>query len=249
MYLERLGNVDKIVRWLYVVLLLLLSWLVFGDLAKRKRMEREAAAKGEKLDDNAQGVDWASKLQRIKIPPMIHYHEAGIFCSAWLPIMVSFATGVLAGILGIGGGLIRMPALVYLIGCPTHIAVGTDLFEVAISGLYGAATYTMKGRTELVAALIMLIGAAIGAQIGAVATKYIRGYGIRAAFGCAVVGCLCSVVLKLIQPYFPAYASIINGIATVVVLGFVFVISTYIAVRMFAGVKNELAEKKRAAQN
>lgn len=117
MYLERLGNVDKIVRWLYVVLLLLLSWLVFGDLAKRKRMEREAAAKGEKLDDNAQGVDWASKLQRIKIPPMIHYHEAGIFCSAWLPIMVSFATGVLAGILGIGGGLIRMPALVYLIGC------------------------------------------------------------------------------------------------------------------------------------
>ena len=222
MYLERLGNVDKIVRWLYVVLLLLLSWLVFGDLAKRKRMEREAAAKGEKLDDNAQGVDWASKLQRIKIPP---------------------------GILGIGGGLIRMPALVYLIGCPTHIAVGTDLFEVAISGLYGAATYTMKGRTELVAALIMLIGAAIGAQIGAVATKYIRGYGIRAAFGCAVVGCLCSVVLKLIQPYFPAYASIINGIATVVVLGFVFVISTYIAVRMFAGVKNELAEKKRAAQN
>ena len=103
----------------------------------------------------------------------------------------------------------------------------------------------MKGRTELVAALIMLIGAAIGAQIGAVATKYIRGYGIRAAFGCAVVGCLCSVVLKLIQPYFPAYASIINGIATVVV----FVISTYIAVRMFAGVKNELAEKKRAAQN
>lgn len=249
MYLERLGNVDKIVRWLYVVLLLLLSWLVFGDLAKRKRMEREAAAKGEKLDDNAQGVDWASKLQRIKIPPMIHYHEAGIFCTAWLPIMVSFATGVLAGILGIGGGLIRMPALVYLIGCPTHIAVGTDLFEVAISGLYGAATYTMKGRTELVAALIMLIGAAIGAQIGAVATKYIRGYGIRAAFGCAVVGCLCSVVLKLIQPYFPAYASIINGIATVVVLGFVFVISTYIAVRMFAGVKNELAEKKRAAQN
>ena len=229
MYLERLGNVDKIVRWLYVVLLLLLSWLVFGDLAKRKRMEREAAAKGEKLDDNAQGVDWASKLQRIKIPPMIHYHDAGI--------------------LGIGGGLIRMPALVYLIGCPTHIAVGTDLFEVAISGLYGAATYTMKGRTELVAALIMLIGAAIGAQIGAVATKYIRGYGIRAAFGCAVVGCLCSVVLKLIQPYFPAYASIINGIATVVVLGFVFVISTYIAVRMFAGVKNELAEKKRAAQN
>lgn len=68
MYLERLGNVDKIVRWLYVVLLLLLSWLVFGDLAKRKRMEREAAAKGEKLDDNAQGVDWASSSSASRSP-------------------------------------------------------------------------------------------------------------------------------------------------------------------------------------
>ncbi len=72
--------------------------------------------------------------------------------------MVSFATGWLAGILGIGGGLIRMPALIYFVGCPTHVAVGTDLFEVMISGLYGTATYTYKGRVELVAALIMLVG-------------------------------------------------------------------------------------------
>ena len=133
-----------------------------------------------------------------------------------------------------------MPALVYLVGCPTHVAVGTDLFEVAISGLYGAASFTFKGRTELVAALIMLVGAAIGAQIGAVATKYIKGYGIRIAFGCAVV-------LKLIQPYFPAYAGFINGVATVVVLGFVSAISLYITVRMVQGAKAELAAKKRQA--
>ena len=69
----------------------------------------------------------------MKIPPMMHFKAAGITCSAWVPILVSFFTGVLVGILGIGGGLIRMPALVYLVGCPTHVAVGTDLFEVAIS--------------------------------------------------------------------------------------------------------------------
>ncbi len=75
-----------------------------------------------------------------------------------------------------------MPSLIYLIGCPTHIAVGTDLFEIAVSGLYGAATYSYKGRVELWAAFIMLIGAAVGAQIGAVATKYVKGYGIRIFF-------------------------------------------------------------------
>lgn len=226
-----------------------MAWMVFHDVALRKKKEREAAAKGEVLDEKATGLDWATKLHAIKIPPMVHFHQAGIYCSAWLPICVSFLTGVLAGILGIGGGLIRMPALVYLVGCPTHIAVGTDLFEVAISGLYGAATYTLKGRTELVAALIMLIGAAVGAQIGAVATKYIKGYGIRTAFGLAVLGCLCSVVLKLIQPYFPAYAGFINGVSTVVVLGFVSGISIYIAAKMVQGAKQELAEKRRAAQN
>ena len=128
---------------------------------------------------------------------MIHFKTAQIYCSAWLPIFVSFITGWLAGILGIGGGLIRMPALIYFIGCPTHVAVGTDLFEVMISGLYGTGTYTYKGRTELVAAMIMLCGAAVGAQIGTVATKYIKGYGIRIAFGLAVIGCALSIILKL----------------------------------------------------
>lgn len=245
MWLERIGSIDKVVRWLYVVLLVLMAWMVWSDIAIRKRKEREAKERGEVLAKEATGLDWASTLHAIKIPPMVTFHMAGITCSAWLPILVSLATGWLAGILGIGGGLIRMPALVYLVGCPTHVAVGTDLFEVAISGLYGAASYTFKGRTELVAALIMLVGAAIGAQVGAVATKYIKGYGIRIAFLCAVLGCLCSVVLKLIQPMFPEYASFINGVSTVLVLGFVSAISLYITVCMVKGAQAELAAKKQ----
>ena len=127
MWLERLGSVDKVVRWLYVVLLICMAWMVFHDVSLRKKKEREAAARGEELSATATGIDWASKLHAIRIPPMVHFHGAGIYCSAWLPIVVSLFTGWLAGILGIGGGLIRMPALVYLVGCPTHVAVGTDL--------------------------------------------------------------------------------------------------------------------------
>ncbi len=165
-------------------------------------------------------------------------------CSAWLPIFISFATGWLAGILGIGGGLIRMPALIYFIGCPTHVAVGTDLFEVMISGLYGTATYTYKGRTELVAAMIMLCGAAVGAQIGTVATKYIKGYGIRIAFGTCVIGCGISIVLKMLAKGIPAYGTAFDVSATVLILGLVSAMSIYIAVRMVAGAKREVAAKK-----
>jgi hypothetical protein len=161
-----------------------------------------------------------------------------------LPIIISFLTGWLAGILGIGGGLIRMPALIYFIGCPTHVAVGTDLFEVMISGLYGTATYTFKGRTELLAAIIMLVGAAIGAQVGTVATKYIKGYGIRIAFGLAVVGCAISIVLKLMAKAIPEYAALFDGSATVLILGLVATMSLYIFVRMVQGAKQEVAMKK-----
>ncbi|MDY0259658.1 MAG: sulfite exporter TauE/SafE family protein [Desulfovibrio sp.] len=249
MWLERIGSVDKVVRWLYVVLLISIAWLVFHDAAVRRRKEREAKAHQTELDATAVGVDWASRLQAIRIPPVVHFKHANITCSAWLPIAVSFFTGWLAGILGIGGGLIRMPALVYLVGCPTHLAVGTDLFEVAISGLYGTASYAYKGRVELLAALIMLAGAAVGAQIGVVATKYVKGYGIRFVFGLAVLGCLMSVVLKLLEAEFPAWGWLLGPLATVEVLGFVSAISIYIAVKMVQGAKAELAAKKMRAAN
>jgi uncharacterized membrane protein YfcA len=247
MLLERIGNVEKVVRWIYVILLFFIAWMVFHDVAAHRRKVRDAAARGEALDKNATGVNWASRLHAIKIPPMMHFTAAGIYCSMWLPVLVSFLTGVLAGILGIGGGLIRMPALIYMIGCPTHVAVGTDLFEVMLSGLYGAASYTFKGRTELVAAIIMLVGAACGAQVGAVATKYIKGYGIRIAFGLCVIGCMLSVILKLVQPYVPEYAWLLNSMATVLVLGFVSAISLYITIRMIQGARREIASKRQAA--
>jgi uncharacterized membrane protein YfcA len=244
MWLEKLGAVDRVVRWLYLVLLALIAWMVFHDVAVKRKKEREARMAGREVDKLATGIEWHKTFHKIKIPPMVHLTTAGIYCSAWLPIGVSFFTGWLAGILGIGGGLIRMPALIYLVGCPTHVAVGTDLFEVMISGLYGAGTYTYKGRTELVAAIIMLVGASIGAQIGSVATKYIKGYGIRIAFGLAVVGCFVSVLLKLIPVYYPPVNKICDAIATVLILGLVTAMSIYITVKMVQGAQREVAAKK-----
>jgi uncharacterized membrane protein YfcA len=246
MWLERLGKVEVYVRYLYLVLLALIAWMVFADVAKKRKKERDALAAGKEIDALATGIEWHKTLHKIKIPPMVHFKEAQIYCTAWLPILVSFLTGWLAGILGIGGGLIRMPALIYFVGCPTHVAVGTDLFEVMISGLYGAATYTFKGRTELVAAIIMLVGASIGAQVGTVATKYIKGYGIRIAFGLAVIGCALSIILKLVAKEVPTnMGAYFDGAATVLVLGLVAAMSLYIFLKMLAGAKLELASKKK----
>lgn len=243
MWLERIGNVEKFVRYGYLILLAAIAWMVFHDISVKKRKEAAMRAAGQ--EGEAVGVEWHKKLHAIKIPPMVHFNEAGIYCTMWLPVFVSFLTGWLAGILGIGGGLIRMPSLIYLVGCPTHVAVGTDLFEVAISGVYGAGTYTYKGRTELVAAVIMLVGASMGAQVGAVATKYIQGYGIRYAFGFAVLGCMGSIILKLGAKQFGM--PLLDHASTALVLGVVSILSLYIFVRFVQGCKKELAAKKANA--
>ncbi|MBF0120941.1 MAG: sulfite exporter TauE/SafE family protein [Desulfobacterales bacterium] len=233
MYLEKLGNVGTVVRWSYVVLLMLIATMVFYDYYKATKKKNA----GEVGEHGAEGITWYKTLHKIKIPPMIHFKAAGFTCSAWIPIGVSFLTGVLAGFLGIGGGLIRMPALVYLIGCPTHIAVGTDLFEVMISGLYGAFTYALKGRIELVAVFVMLTGAAIGAQIGTIATKYAKGYGIRVAFGLAVLCCMISIILKEYK---------FDVASAVIILGTIGLICIYIIGIMVNGAREELRAKKLA---
>ena len=232
MFLERLGNIGTVVRWVYVGFLALISFMVFYDYYKAVSKKRKGLEDGER---GTEGITWYKTLHKIKIPPMIHFKRGGFTCSAWLPIFVSTITGVLAGFLGIGGGLLRMPALVYLIGCPTHVAVGTDLFEVMISGLYGAFTYAMKGRIEMVAVFVMLSGAAIGAQIGTVATKYAKGYGIRVAFGLAVVCCMISIILKQYD---------FKVASAVLILGVISLICIYIIKIMFVGAAKELRDKK-----
>jgi len=235
MWLERLGMVGNVVRWVYVGFLALIALMVFSDYAKARQKKAMGLVDGDK---GTEGFTWYKTLHKIKIPPMMHFKAAGIYCSAWLPISVSFITGILAGFLGIGG-LLRMPALIYFIGAPTHIAVGTDLFEVMISGLYGAFTYTLKGRIELVAVFVMLTGAAIGAQIGTVATKYAKGYGIRIAFGVAVLCCMVSIILKQFKYETPA---------AVLILGTIGVICLYIMGIMFKGAAQELRDKKAREQ-
>jgi hypothetical protein len=130
---------------------------------------------------------------------MVNLKASGVRISLWVVGGVALFTGFLAGFLGVGGGFIRMPALIYLVGCPTTVAVGTDLFEVMISGAYGAFTYALKGKVEILAAVLMLMGAAVGAQFGTLATRYVKGLVIRLYFAITMLLAGVSVVFKHIS--------------------------------------------------
>jgi uncharacterized membrane protein YfcA len=125
----------------------------------------------------------AKKIRAVNIPPMVSFPISGIeSISIWMVLGVGLLTGILSGSLGVGGGFIRMPMMVYVLGIPTHIAVGTDLFEIIFSSGFGTITHALKGNVDILMALVMQTGAAIGAQIGANATRFFAGPKIRLAF-------------------------------------------------------------------
>jgi uncharacterized protein len=125
----------------------------------------------------------AKFFQGLALPPRIKLRQSGIArISIWSIIVVSYFGGFFSGFLGGGAGYIRMPAMVYLLGVPTHIAVGTDLFEIIISAGYGAVRHAMNGNVDILVALVMHTGAAVGAQLGARLTQYFSGPWIRLAF-------------------------------------------------------------------
>ncbi len=190
-YLKRRAHVDLVVGITFVVVLLcmatFMAWESWSTLKRsRDRAKRGAAPlthrHGAKSDESAFG-HFAERIQRIRVPPMIRLPVSGVErISLWAILLVGLLGGLFSGFLGGGAGYIRMPAIVYLLGVPTHIAVGTDLFEVIISAGYGTFTHALKGNVDILIALVMHTGAAIGAQMGATATQFFAGPRIRLAF-------------------------------------------------------------------
>lgn len=178
--LERRGNIDLVIGGAYVVILTVISLFTAWESLRALRLDDADREPGRE----ALGFEGATRrIQRIRIPPMVSLPGSGIEqISLWVILGVGLVTGVLAGMLGVGGGVVRMPLMVYVLGVPTHVAVGTDLFEVGISAGFGTLTHAVKGNVDILIALVMNTGAAIGAQIGALSTRHVSGPRIRLGF-------------------------------------------------------------------
>jgi uncharacterized membrane protein YfcA len=183
------GAVDVVIGLAYVLILLTVSFFTAWESLRALRTIRtDRLAIQEVLGFKS----IARRVHSIDLPPMISFPASGIASiSLWAVLGVGFVTGLLAGFLGVGGGFVRMPMLVYLIGIPTHVAVGTDLFEIVISAGFGTLTHAVKGNVDVLMALVMHTGAALGAQIGAVSTRFFAGPRIRLLFsGLPLLGAL-----------------------------------------------------------
>jgi uncharacterized membrane protein YfcA len=185
--LKRAGNVNIVVSVVSIAVYLSISSFMLWESRKTLKSTRQSEPKkamgAKSKQDHSEFGHFARNIQRLKIWPMVALPVSGVKAiSLWVIILVSFVGGLFSGFLGGGAGYIRMPSMVYVLGIPTHLAVGTDLFEIIISASYGTFTHAIKGNVDILIALVMHTGAAIGAQIGAIATQYFTGPKIRLAF-------------------------------------------------------------------
>ncbi|MCP4363351.1 MAG: sulfite exporter TauE/SafE family protein [Chloroflexi bacterium] len=177
--LEETGNIDQVIGIAYIVILLLISGFTAWESLKALRIVRMQ----KNVRDTLAFADVPNYVRRIRLWPMVAFPNSGIVeISLWVVLGVGMITGVLAGALGVGGGFVRMPMLIYFVGVPTHVAVGTDLFEIIFSAGFGTLTHAVKGNVDVLMALVMQTGAALGAQIGATATTRVAGPRIRLFF-------------------------------------------------------------------
>ena len=194
--LQARGSVDLVIGIIYIFILLIVTGFTAFEAIRSLRMMQ-----AEKMDakDVVGFQGFAKRMSNFRLPPMVSFPASGIeSVSVWPVLGVGLLTGVLSGMLGVGGGFIRMPLLVYVLGIPTHVAVGTDLFEIIFSAGYGTLTHAIKGNVDIIMALVMQTGAAIGAQIGAVSTQYFTGPRIRLFFSFLPLIGIFMVLLRLL---------------------------------------------------
>ncbi len=156
-YLKSLGQVDLLVRLCYVVFLGVVGGLMFFESLNAIRK-------------TAKGTAMPSRRKHglvHKLPFKMRFRVSGLYISVIPPVLVGLSVGVLAAIMGVGGGFIMVPAMIYLLGMPTKVVVGTSLFQIIFVTAFTTLLHATTNYTvDIVLAVLLLVGGVIGAQIG-----------------------------------------------------------------------------------
>jgi len=165
--LRALGNADLLITITYIVVLGFVGGGMF--VASLKNLRRGPMA----VKQHRQAIG-GEILKRL--PFQVYYRRSGVRHSVLVPFFLCAIVGMLASIMGVGGGFMMVPMMVYLLRMPAHVAVGTDLFQILFT--CAGVTYmqsTANHTVDLVLALLLAVGSTIGAQIGARLTRFMRG--------------------------------------------------------------------------
>jgi hypothetical protein len=240
-YLQHIGLAGSIVSIAYVGLLGSIGVFVTYNAVKGGGGISHDV---EDADADADDIpDIAKKIQSYHVPPMISL-RGGITVSLWMVLLVAFATGLLSGFLGVGGGFIRMPALFYLVGVPVPVAVGTDLFEIVFSGGIGSFLYAQSGAVDLSIVVPLLAGSALGARLGAGATSLVDEDDIKVYFGVMLLLGAFAVAVRQVGDY--VGIEVFDVVSLAIILGAALLVSGAVVLSSIRELRAEAVTSERS---
>ncbi len=188
-YLKSMGQVDLLVRLSYVVFLGIIGSLMFVESLNAIRKSRRNTGPVKRKKHN-----WIHGL-----PFKMRFRVSGLYISVIPPIIVGICVGILAAIMGVGGGFIMVPAMIYLLGMPTKVVVGTSLFQIIfVTGFTTLLHATTNYTVDIALAVLLLVGGVIGAQIGTRIGTYLKAEQLRILLALMVILVCAKLALDLL---------------------------------------------------
>lgn len=189
-YLKSLGQVDLLVKLCYVVFLGIIGGLMFVESWRAiRRAKRNPGAAAKRRSRN-----WIDAL-----PLKMRFRVSGLYISVIPPLLVGLFVGVLSAIMGVGGGFIMVPAMIYLLGMPTKVVVGTSLFQIIFVTAFTTMLHATTNYTvDIVLAMLLLVGGVVGAQFGTQIGMKLKAEQLRILLAALVLGVCIKLALELL---------------------------------------------------
>ena len=191
-YLKRIGQIDFVIAVLYVVMLSAIGFLMLAE-SLRTYVKRRRNPEGPR------GKLHTHYLVH-RLPLKLRFYKSKLYISALLPIGLGFVIGILSAILGVGGGFVLVPAMIYLLGMPTAVVIGTSNFQI----LFVAANVTFlqaatNGTVDVVLALLLILGGVVGAPVGARVAAKLPGVVLRGLMSLLILGVAAELLTELLR--------------------------------------------------
>ena len=189
-FLRSIGQIDLVIQLSYVVFLGIIGSLMLTESVRTMiRTSRPGAARGKLHQHN-----WLHGL-----PLKMRFRRSKLYISAIMPLLLGAFVGVLAAIMGVGGGFIMVPAMIYLLGMPTSVVVGTSLFQIIFVTANVTLLQSIQTQTvDFLLAGLLLFGTVIGAQFGSRAGALLRGEQLRGLLALMVLAVCIKICYDLV---------------------------------------------------
>ena len=201
--LSAAGQVDLIVQLAYVLFLGLIGALMFQESLRALMRSGKPGAKPKRSHEH---------LLVHRLPLKMKFRASGLYISILPPIAVGAFVGFLGAVMGVGGGFIMVPAMIYLLGMPTKVVVGTSLFQITFVTAFTTLMHAVSYNTvDVMLAVLLIVGGVVGAQFGTTLGARLRAEQLRILLALLVLAVCFKLALDLFLPPEDVYSIVVRA--------------------------------------